>query len=83
MDIKDKKYSSKQDGVKSVRRTKSSQHGGTDTYKGYQTTAPGKMTEKPGVKPSNTGPVNVPGGGVYGKKTAEVGRPKGPIPYYC
>jgi|TARA_R110000796_G_scaffold67916_1_gene155832 hypothetical protein len=49
---------------------------------GYKT-KPGKMTEKPGAKPSNTGPVNVPGGGVYGKKTAEVGRPKGPIPYYC
>tara|TARA_R110002167_G_scaffold54043_2_gene154304 strand:+ start:1364 stop:1525 length:162 start_codon:yes stop_codon:yes gene_type:complete len=49
---------------------------------GYKT-KPGKMTEKPGAKPSNTGPVNVPGGGVYGKKTAEVGRPKGRIPYYC
>ncbi len=64
-------------------KPKGNSHSGKAIYKEYQSTAPSKMTEMPGVAPSNTGPVKVPGDGVYGKKTAEVGRPKGRIPYYC
>ena len=80
---KKQSYKDRRDESRGAPRKTKANHVGKDTYRGYQTTAPGKMTEKPGAKPSNTGPVKVPGGGIYGKKTAEVGRPKGRIPYYC